>query len=146
MEPGEKKPSKTAGQPLNQFMGPFDLFFSEPFRHFGDFLNRGSFSVDLHETAAELVVEARLPGFKKEQIQVELLRGDRLRISAEHSETSEAKKEESVPYYTRRTFGKMERIIPLPVPVVADTPKATYQDGLVKVFLKKEKRRFIKID
>jgi HSP20 family protein len=138
-------PGLTEGS-LNQFITTFDSFFNEPFRQFDDYLNRGSFPVDLHETATDLVVEAKLPGCKKEQIQVEMLRNDRLRIRVENSETTEAKKGENIRYYTKRALEKRERIIQLPFPILEDAPKANYQDGLLRIVLKKGKRRLIEID
>lgn len=138
-------PSRPDGS-FNDFINAFDSFFNEPFRQFDDFRNRGSFSVDLHETEMDFVVEAKLPGYKKEQIQVEMLRNDRLRIHVENSKTTEVRKDENIRYYTKRPLGKIEKIVQLPFPVLEDAPNATYQDGLLRIVLKKGKRRFIKID
>ncbi|MCP3764703.1 Hsp20/alpha crystallin family protein [Domibacillus sp. A3M-37] len=146
MESDKHKLPNRADGSFNQFINAFDSFFNEPFRQFDDYLNRGSFSVDLHETATDLVVEAKLPGCKKEQIQVEMLRNDRLRIRVENSETTEAKKGENIHYYTKRALEKRGRIIQLPFPTSEEAPKASYQDGLLRIVLKKGKRRLIEID
>ncbi|OLN22124.1 hypothetical protein BTO30_11150 [Domibacillus antri] len=131
---------------FNHFFKTFDSFFDEPFRHFNDFLNQDSFSVDLHETATDVVVEANLPGCRRDQIQVEILRNDRVRIRVENSETTEAKQGENIHYYKKRAFKKMERIIQLPFSVSEEAPKATCMDGLLRIVFKKGKRRFIEIE
>ncbi|WP_046180311.1 Hsp20/alpha crystallin family protein [Domibacillus tundrae] len=131
---------------FNHFIKTFDSFFDEPFRHFDDFLSRDSFSVNVHETANDVVIEAELPGCKRDQIQVEILRNDRLRILVENDVTTEVKKDENIQYYKKRAAGKMERIIQLPFPVTDEAPKATCRDGLLKVVLKKGKRRFVDIE
>jgi HSP20 family protein len=121
----------------------FDSF--EPFQHFNDLFNQDAFSVELYETATDVVIEAKLPGCKRDQIQVEILQNDRLRIRIENSETEEAKNDENMHYYKKQAFNKMEKLITLPVPISKDAPKATYQDGLLRIVLQKGKRRFVEI-
>jgi HSP20 family protein len=146
MESDKHNLSSLVDESFNYFTKTFDSFFNGPFRHFDNFLNRDSFSVDLHETATDVVVEAVLPGFKRDQIQVEMLRNDRLRIRVKNAEKTEAKKGENIHYYKKQSTEFMERFIQFPFPISEDSPKATYQDGLLKIVLPKGKRRFIEIE
>lgn len=106
------------------------------------------FDVDVKETEKEIAIHAELPGFKKEEIQLEL-EDYTLTIRASRSEEKEEKNEK---YFKReRQFGKVERTIPLPAEVVSGSANAKYEDGVLKITLEKKhpalpKREVIKIE
>jgi HSP20 family protein len=90
--------------------------------------------VDVLDDGDEVVVVADLPGFERDDISV---RADehRLRIDAEHDETSEV---EDGDYYRReRSRESLSRTVPLPVEVDAGGADASYDDGVLSVRLPK---------
>jgi HSP20 family protein len=130
------------------FIKSFDSFFDESFQHFNTFLNQGALSVDFYETASDGVVEAKLPGYSKDQIQVEFVRNHQLRISVENSETAEVKNENNMYYHKKQTSQKLERLIMLPYPIAEEDAKATFKDGVLRIIFPKGtiNRRFIDIE
>ncbi len=104
-------------------------FFEKPW-----FFNT-AFNVDVKETEKLICIEADLPGFKKEEIKVEL-DDYSLTILATRNEDKEEKNENF--FMRERTFGKVERTIPLPVEVIKSTSSAKYEDGVLKITLQKK--------
>ena len=77
---------------LTPFSTLFDDFFNESFDFLGkDFFDKGTYpKVDVRDEETKLVIEAEVPGLKKEQVKVEL-EGGVLRIKGEKKETDESK-------------------------------------------------------
>jgi HSP20 family protein len=97
-------------------------------------------SVNVYEKDANIVLEAELPGVKKEDIDVRIDNGI-LTLKGERKEEEEVKKEN---YFRRERFsGSFLRSFPLPSGADADTVEATFKDGLltVKVPRSKEAKR-----
>lgn len=116
------------------FRQAMERFFDDPF--FRDPLVRwpstmtedGALAVDISERDGKLIVEASLPGFKKEEVDVQVHDGV-LSIRAQHSEEKE---ERSGKYYRReRSWGSVSRRIALPG-VVKDAPvEAELKNGVL---------------
>ena len=85
-----------------------DSFFRTPGRLFDD---DGTLPVDISETDKELVVRASLPGFQKDEIDVNVHDGV-LSIKGQHSEEHEEKGERF--YRRERSYGAVSRRIALP--------------------------------
>ena len=67
------------------------------------------FNTDIRDNGSEYVLEAELPGFNKEDIQVEVHDG-MLHISAKHEEKQEEKDEKSGQYIRReRRYGSFKK-------------------------------------
>jgi HSP20 family protein len=96
----------------------------------GDLLDEGSLDVDVYERDGKVMVEASLPGFTKDEIDVQLHEGV-LAIKAEHSEKKEEKGKD---YYRReRRYGAVARRIALPG-IVTDAPvEAVLKDGVLQI-------------
>ncbi len=92
--------------------------------------------VDVYETDSEVVVKAELPGIRKEDIDV-TIKENAVHIKAERKEEKEEKTENV--YRVERFYGKIERVVPLPVDVKPDKAKAEYKDGVLEVRIPKEK-------
>ncbi len=90
--------------------------------------------VDVYETDTELVVKVELPGVKKEDIDI-TIKDNALHIKAERKEEREEKTENV--HRVERFYGKIERVIPLPVEVKIDQAKAEYKDGVLEIRLPK---------
>ena len=91
--------------------------------------------VDLEETDDAYIVEAELPGVKREDVNVELV-GNELTISGE---TKERERKGTVRRRTRRT-GRFDYRISLPGHVDADTIEAKLGDGVLMVRVPKVER------
>jgi HSP20 family protein len=151
----------TGGRGLSPFgRDPFTSFRHEMDRLFDDFFapaeqrsfggNGGGLlrpSVDVAESDQAYTVTAELPGLEQKDVELNL-RDNALTLSGEkRQETSESDGGRS---YTERSFGRFERVIPLPEEVDADRVAATFKNGVLKVTLPKnpkaqEKARRIEI-
>src|SRR5262249_45388076 len=90
-------------------------------------------ALDVHEDKDNFIVQAELPGMKKEDIQLTLHDGS-LSISGEKSEE---KHEDAEVYRAERFIGRFQRTVALPTPVAVDKVKAEYNDGVLTVTLPK---------
>jgi len=122
----------------NHFMMPSDIFSSFPMYFFDDDfpslnLMRGNFRVDLKETEDSYLVEADLPGVKKENINIEYDNGN-LTISAKRDEALEDKKENYV--RRERHYGEFKRSLYIKN-VDENKINASFTDGVLKVTLPK---------
>lgn len=111
----------------------FDTNFLAPLEHFG----RGM-RVDIRETEDNYIVEADLPGFNKEDINIEL-KDNRLTISAEQNQAVEEKGENYI--RKERRAGKLVRSF-IVDNVKHDQVTAKYENGVLKIVLPKEKKDF----
>ncbi|UYL07525.1 Hsp20/alpha crystallin family protein [Bdellovibrio sp. SKB1291214] len=125
---------------FNQFeelFNQFDRGFTPAARETMDF----SPSVDIEEKENAYIVTTDLPGFKKEDIKIEMA-DNVLTISGERIKEAGDKK------YSERSYGKFQRTFSLPVHVAADKIEAAYKDGVLEVTLPKAenaKSRSIKV-
>ncbi len=93
-------------------------------------------SVDVSETAKEVVVKAELPGMDPKDIDVSV-RGDILSVAGERKQEKEEKGENF--HRIESTYGSFSRSIQLPAEVDAGKVNATYKDGVLKITLPKTK-------
>ncbi|CAN5505075.1 Hsp20/alpha crystallin family protein [soil metagenome] len=91
-------------------------------------------AVDLRESEDAYIVETVLPGATPDNVDISVL-GDRLRISAEISESQEQKDARWL--VRERRYGSFERSITLPGHVHADDATANFRDGILTVTLPK---------
>lgn len=93
-------------------------------------------TTDIYEEDGKLIVESNLPGFKPEEVDVNITE-NRLEIKAQQSEEKETRERN----YIRResVSGSFYRQVALPGDVEIDSAKAEFEDGTLKVvFPKKE--------
>ncbi len=90
--------------------------------------------VDIYEKDNKLVIEAEIPGAKKEDIEVKIK--DNAVIIKGEVKKEEEKKDENY-YRSERFYGKFERVIPLPVEVKTEEAKATFENGILKLEIPK---------
>ncbi|MBR5410052.1 MAG: Hsp20/alpha crystallin family protein [Clostridia bacterium] len=92
------------------------------------------FRTDIREKDDAFILEAELPGFKKEEIDVSL-EGETLTIKAEHTAEQEEKKEDS--YIRReRSYGSYVRRFDV-TGVDTDALRAKFEDGVLQLTLPK---------
>ena len=93
-------------------------------------------AIEVYETDKDVVINAEIPGVKKEDIEI-TVKDNFVHIKAEKKEEKEEKKENV--HRLERFYGKVERIIPLPVDVKSEEAKAEYKDGVLEIRIPKEK-------
>ncbi|MCP4710290.1 MAG: Hsp20/alpha crystallin family protein, partial [Planctomycetes bacterium] len=92
-------------------------------------------NLDLYEDETNLVVEVELPGFKRDQFEI-TLEENILNLTAERILENQESKDT---YFVKeRRQGKWTRSVKLPVAISENDVHATYQDGLLKITLKKQ--------
>ena len=89
---------------------------------------------DIYEKDNNIVIEAEIPGAKKEDIEVKIK--DNAVVIKGEVKKEEEKKEENY-YKKERFYGKFERVVPLPADVKVEEAKAEYQDGILKLTIPK---------
>ena len=103
-----------------------------------DFLGDvGTFKTDIQEDGDNFVLEADLPGFKKEDIHVDIA-DDRLTVSAERHSNYEDKDKKGNYLRCERSYGSYARSFDISG-IDATGIKAAYADGVLRVTLPKQK-------
>lgn len=93
-----------------------------------------AFAMDMYETDDEVVVEALLPGFKAEDVDIEF-QNNVLTLQAEHEE--ERTEEEATYHLRERRYGRFFRRVAVPTEVNPDKAEAVFEDGVLKLRLPK---------
>ncbi len=91
-------------------------------------------SINMFEEGDNIVVEAQVPGLKKDDLHLQIT-SDRLLLRGETKEESE-KKDRNY-HFREMRYGRFERAIPLPYEVSSDKAKAELKDGVLRVTLPK---------
>lgn len=94
-------------------------------------------SVDVSETAKEIIVKVEIPGVEAKEIDVSL-DGNVLTIKGERKREHEERDENF--HRIERSYGSFYRSLQLPAEVEGDKIKATYKKGVLKVTLPKSKK------
>lgn len=95
-----------------------------------------AFRTDVRDQGASYLLESELPGFRKEDIHLDV-DGDTLTISAERKSESEDKDENGKYVKRERSYGAFRRSFDL-TGIDAQNIKAAYQDGVLKLTLPKQ--------
>ena len=90
--------------------------------------------VDIIDKDEGLLVRAEMPGVKKEDLEVTIA-GDRLTLEAKRD--FEEKEEKDEYFRSEMAYGRLFRVVHLPVEVLGDKAKAERKDGGVEVYLPK---------
>jgi len=94
------------------------------------------YGVDIREDADHLYVEADIPGFKKEEVDI-TLENQTLTISAEHREETKENEKKGDWLLNERRYARFLRSFSLPPTVDDQKVDAKLQDGVLKVTLNK---------
>ena len=117
------------------FYNPFDELEEMQRRLFGESAVR-EFKTDIRDNGESYMLEAELPGFKKEEIAVNI-EGDTLTIRAERSESTEEKDGKGNFVKRERSYGSFSRSFDMTGIRVEDI-SAAYEDGILKLTLPKK--------
>ncbi|MFQ5589728.1 MAG: Hsp20/alpha crystallin family protein [Phycisphaerae bacterium] len=115
----------------------FDRFFSDPFDAWPDafqMLRDWRPSLDLTETAQDVIVKAEMPGVDPKDIDV-AISGNVLTISGEKRECAE--RTEGCCHQSERRFGGFRRSVQLPTSVDWEKVTAEHSNGVLTVRLQK---------
>ncbi len=102
--------------------------------------------VDVYETEDKVIVEAEIPGVKKEDIEVKV-KDNNVVIKGEIKREEE--KQDKNFFRAERFYGKFERVIPLFVEVKPEEAKAKIENGILRLEIPKataEKEISIKVE
>ena len=117
------------------FYNPFDELEDMQRRFFGETAVR-DFKTDIRDEGEHYLLEADLPGFKKEDISVNI-EGDTLTIRAERSENTEEKDSKGNYIKRERSYGSFSRSFDLTGIRVEDIA-AAYENGVLKLTMPKK--------
>lgn len=121
---------------------------SDDFGNFFPAMTGREIRVDVHETDNEIVLEAELPGFNKEDIEI-TLDDNSLTLKANQKVENEVRRDN---YLRReRRSGSLVRSFLLPTEVDENEVKTSFNNGLLELRLRKKeptkaRRRRINID
>lgn len=124
-------------KPVKNFMQSMDDLFSSP----GFFQG---FPVELNENEEEYIVQAKLSGVKKNQIELDALPYG-ITITVRHDESLTKKDDANQIISQKRAMQRSARTVPFPGPVDEKKINASYEDGLLIVTVPKIKGKKIDI-
>lgn len=90
--------------------------------------------LDILDKEDALVIRAEMPGIKKDDIEITVA-GDRLTLEAKREYKEEEKKDEF--YRHELAYGRLYRVVRLPVDIKVDDAKAELKDGILEIRLPK---------
>lgn len=145
-DPNKNKPNGKLDidlSPLKDFMYQMDRFFNHSFKQINSHLQLRSIWVDTEETDTNVIVKAELPGYSREDIQLEII-SNRLRIAVDEQTIIEDSKNQTKQEYHQQR----ERIVSLPFIIPEKETKASFHNGLLTVTIPKKnaKRKFLDIN
>ena len=119
----------------------FDDFFNNDFfgRDFRKF-EAPSMKTDVKEVDGNYELSIEVPGFNKEDITASLKNGY-LTISAKHEENNDENNEQGKYIRRERRFGSCQRSFFVGDAITEEDIKASYNNGILKLTLPKEKER-----
>ena len=91
-------------------------------------------AIDMYQTDDEVVVRAALPGFKADEVQINVT-GDVLTLRGEMKQEEE--KKERAWHMREQRWSSFERSISLPTEVKADNAVADFENGILTITLPK---------
>jgi len=128
------EPQRRRETELERMPWPFSAAFAPLMNWWEPWWRTGSdYAMDVSEDDHNVYVEAEVPGFKKEEIQVSL-RGDELRIVAEHRSNEEP---QGTRWISERRQMRIERTLTLPSSVDPTQVDAHLENGVLRIEMKK---------
>jgi len=89
-------------------------------------------AIDVFQRGNDLVVRADVPGLSKDDITVDIA-DDQLMIRGERRWDHE--EERDGVFRSERSYGSFQRVVPLPPGAIADSAKATFNNGVLEIVL-----------
>ena len=122
----------------------FNDAFTRPFSTARDGgANWSSPAIDMYQTDNEVVVKAAVPGFKADEVQINVtedvltIKGE---LKQEEEKTSSSKGKEKSWQIREHRWGSFERSIALPTAVTSDKARADFENGILTITLPKSEK------
>lgn len=137
------KPYKSVGSIRNEIDNLLHEFFGGPV-HTGPLAGEWLPPADITETEDKVFIKAELPGIEEKDIELTLL-GNVLTIRGEKKQQKDQKDENH--YFGDRYYGSFRRTFQLPADLDAESAKAIFDRGVLKISIPKlEKSKSKKIE
>ncbi|WP_042145220.1 Hsp20/alpha crystallin family protein [Paucisalibacillus sp. EB02] len=124
--------------PLHDFMKQMDSFFNQSFKHINKHFHLQPFWVEIKEFDTHYMIQAKLDGYKRDQIQIEVA-GNQLRISIEDHQLIDQKDLKGSYNQKKQSFVNKERIITLPFEIPKKEIQATFRNNHLNISIPKDK-------
>jgi HSP20 family protein len=133
---GEGDPVQALQQSIDRLFEDFWRTFNLPMLGDGDGGGASAVvpQVDVRETEREVEIVAELPGMDEADVDVSVSQG-MLTIRGEKRSEREEEKEDYV--LRERSFGRVERIVPLPDGLDVDSAEGNFKNGVLSVRIPK---------
>ena len=135
LKPYEHKNQVSSYNPFRDIDAFERNFFSNPFGFFGSNM-LAEFKTDITDNGNEYLLEADLPGFKKEDIKLDIS-GDVLTVQAERHSEHEDKDKKNKYVRCERSYGLYSRQFDVSE-IDTENIKAKYENGVLKLTLPKK--------
>ncbi len=117
---------------------PIDQLFDGFFDNFAAPRAQQALNVDIYEKDDTIIVDADMPGITKEDIQLDV---EGKFITLGYERKSEVEINEEQLYRKEKRYGKFERTFSMPFEIEPDNVSASYENGVLKLKLKKPQQR-----
>ena len=122
---------------IDDFFNDFDRNYFRGFQPSVRAERTNLMKTDIRETEAGYDLDVELPGYKKEDLNLEL-NGGYLNISAEKNTSNEEKDDKGRVIRRERFSGSMKRSFYVGDEVTEEDIKARFEDGILKLFVPKK--------
>jgi HSP20 family protein len=110
----------------------FDSFIEETIDGFDNLVDENSFSVELQETSSDVIIEARLPGYSKDQIGIEV-EANQIHITVTDEKVIEEQDDNRNYYRKEKSYSQLGRTVTLSFPVSKKNTTAEFQNGILTI-------------
>ncbi|MGC4376960.1 Hsp20/alpha crystallin family protein [Fictibacillus sp. Mic-4] len=123
---------------LSSWIKSLEEFIDKSFQQYNHMIEKLSFPVDVYESKDTYVIQAQLPDYHRDHIHLEVLERA-IRIMAHASDGTELVNDKTNFSQFSQAVRRTERVIPLPFPVSQDDVRATFGNGILKIYVKKKR-------
>jgi len=124
--------------PLQDLMKQIDSFFNQSFKHMNEHFHLQPFWLDLKEYDTYYLIQAKLDGYNRDQIHIEVT-GNKLRITIEDHQFFDQKDLKGDFNHKKETIQRKERVISLPVDIAKKDILTSFKNSLLNIKIPKEK-------
>lgn len=119
--------------PIKEMNDLLNYLFDNPFT---SIFEQQPFQVDVYNMKEMIVIEAELPGYNKDQIQIDIV-DQGIKITAEDNQEFETVDEKHNFYKKEQSSKKMERIVHIPYHISNSAIEAQYNNRTLQVIIPK---------
>ena len=119
---------------LVPFEREMDRFFDDDFFPVRKFDVMKGMKADIHEKDGNYIIDLDLPGYKKDEVNVDIVDGN-LVVNAKHETNKEEKDEKGNLIRSERSFGSCSRSFYVGDGVKAEDVKAKFENGVLNITL-----------